>query len=156
MGAPRDRRWREWIAAMVLMAAAAMPGGVYMFVMGAVEGHAFKLLLGAVLAGFGAYVGFVSLPAEWRKPTYPIGKSPGGPTRSERTSGLVGLWCLALFFLLLGLPWGFTIIQRAIGPEGSIVLIELLFLPIPAVLLLAYAIVLTRRHRRASRPISHA
>src|SRR3954471_10094087 len=107
--------WRRqrWIAAMYLMAAAAVPGGAYMFLDAAMSGSGLRILVGAVLCGFGLYVGFVSIPAERRKPTYPIGKSPGGPARSERTAGLVGLWCLAVFFLLLGIPWGFTIIQRA-------------------------------------------
>jgi len=149
-GAPRDRRWREWMAAMYLMVAAAVPGGLYLVVTALIEGNLFGLLFGIAAAGFGAYVAFVSIPAERRNPTYAIGKSPGGPTRSERLSGLVGLWGLALFFSLVGLPWGYTIIQRALGPEGAIVLNELLFLPIPAVVLLLYAGFLTRRYRRAS------
>jgi hypothetical protein len=74
------------------------------------------------------------------------------PTRGEETRGLVGLWCLAILFSLLGVPWGASIVHRAVAGEGPIVLIELLFLPLPAVLLLAYAVVLTWRRR--SRPPS--
>lgn len=121
---------------------------------GEVVAAAGKALFGLVFVGAACWQA-LRMHVLWRLPDAAFVDRRPKYTAGEKARGLIGLWVLTAFFLVISVPWAATIVYRAATQSEWIPLLELFFLPIPAFALLAYAIVLTRRRKRGPSPTTH-